>query len=175
MLTYIRNFVTRITNFVTHITNLVIKNIIYGSKKFLVEKKKYLGGSKISLRDIYVASHFDALRAAALEFYGAPALRALYFAACLRGRHAVGIAVALGEIGGGGKADFVGYLPDGLICGKEQGVALLQTQAAHEFHGGIVGEGLDFAIELGAFHAHLRGNGIDAQFGAAHLSLEDFE
>ena len=54
-------------------------------------------------------------------------------------------------------------------------MALLQTQAAQEFHGGIVGEGLDFALELGAFHAHLRGYGIDAQFGTAHLSLEDFE
>ena len=74
LLTYIRNFVTRITNFVTHITNFLIKNIIYGSKKFLVEKKKYLGGSKISLRDIYVASRFDVLRAAALEFLA----RALY-------------------------------------------------------------------------------------------------
>ena len=50
------------------------KNIIYGRKKFLVEKKKYLGGSKISLRDIYVASRFDVLRAAALEFLA----RALY-------------------------------------------------------------------------------------------------
>ena len=54
-------------------------------------------------------------------------------------------------------------------------MALLQAQAAHEFHGGIVGEGLDFAIELGALHAHLRGYGIDAQFRTAHLSLEYFE
>ena len=74
LLTYIRNFVTCITKSLTHVTNLVIKNIIYGSKKFLVEKKKYLGGSKISLRDIYVASRFDVLRAAALEFLA----RALY-------------------------------------------------------------------------------------------------
>ena len=50
--------------------------------------------------------------------------------------------------------------------------AVLQTQAAYQFHWCIVGERLYLAVELRALQSHHRCKSVDIQVGVAHFPVE---
>ena len=52
---------------------------------------------------------------------------------------------------------------------------LAETEQTDQLDGGVVGEGFDLAVELGAAQAHFGGEGIDVDVGVADALAEDGE
>lgn len=85
---------------------------------------------------------------------------------------AIGIAIAFCKIGRGRKTYFVGNLAYRFVGRGQELAAPLQTQPTYQLNRSVVGERLDFAIELRAFKPHPGSYRIDIQAGIAHLFLE---